>query len=294
MLWDILTHERVTDAVTEVSLTGQRTTIELGPVRERHLEVTVCRLPLRPAGFVIVTHDVTEAMRYEELRKEFVANVSHELRTPLTMIKGFVETLLGGAIDDPPRARQYLATVQKHSDQLERLVVDLLDLSRLDSSGAAPTMQPVRLDDVAARVVEELAPSTERKGQVLALSKAAALVMGDEAQLERAMINLVDNAIKYSGTGGRIEVAVAEDGAYATVRVTDDGPGIALSDQPRIFERFYRVDRSRAREMGGTGLGLSIVKHIAQAHGGSVELSSALGCGSTFTLRLPRGRVPRD
>jgi signal transduction histidine kinase len=173
-------------------------------------------------------------------------------------------------------------------------VVDLLDLSRLDSCGAAPTMQPVRLDDVAARVVEELAPSAERKGRVLSLSKASALVMGDEAQLERALINLVDNAIKYSGTGGRIEVAVAEEGAYATVRVTDDGPGIAPSDQPRIFERFYRVDRSRAREMGGTGLGLSIVKHIAQAHGGSVELSSALGSGSTFTLRLPRGGVPRD
>ncbi len=295
MLWDVVRNDRIIEAVAEVSLTGQRKVISLGPVQERYLEVMVCRLPLRPAGFVVVARDITEARRYEELRKEFVANVSHELRTPLTMIKGFVDTLLNGALSDPARAMQYLATVQRHSDQLERLVVDLLSLSRLDSPNAAPTMQPLHLDDVALRVVEQLAPAADRKGQVLALRAAdgCSAIMGDEAQLERALINLIDNAIKYAGSGGRIEVVVAEEGAHATVQVIDNGPGIAPADQPRIFERFYRVDRSRSREMGGTGLGLSIVKHIAQAHGGSVEVASAPGNGSAFTLRIPRGRSAR-
>src|SRR6185295_6320187 len=180
-----------------ISLTGQSMTVPVGPVANRYLEVTVCRLPLRPAGFIIVAHDVTETMRYEELRKEFVANVSHELRTPLTVIKGYVETLQDGAVDDRPRAMQYLATVQRHTEQLTNLVDDLLSLSRLDSTSAVPSPRPVHLGRIAAK-----------KGHKLVLQVADGLhpITGNPEYVERAVSNLVENAIKYTKENGLVRV----------------------------------------------------------------------------------------
>jgi two-component system phosphate regulon sensor histidine kinase PhoR len=289
-LWEIVPIEGVLKAVTEVSLTGQRKTIPVGPINQRHLEVTITRLPLRPAGFIIVAHDVTETKRYEELRKEFVANVSHELRTPLTVIKGYVETLQDGAIDDRARALQYLGTVGKHTEHLTALVNDLLSLSRLDSTSAVPKPRPVYLPHVAQKAVELMAPAAEKEKRKLVVRVAEGLppVIGNAEYLERAVQNLIENAIKYTRDGGLIEVIV-RGGAGGTnvIEVTDDGVGIAAPDLPRIFERFYRVDRSRSRDMGGTGLGLSIVKHIAQVHQGTVEVDSTLGAGSTFRITLP-------
>jgi two-component system phosphate regulon sensor histidine kinase PhoR len=288
-LWEVIPLEGVLQTVTEVSLTGVRKTVHVGPVSGRHIDVTVTRLPLRPAGFIIVAHDVSETMRYEELRKEFVANVSHELRTPLTVIKGYVETLIDGALDDRPRAMQYLETVHKHAEQLAELVEDLLSLSRLDSSPSIPNPRLLLLGRVAAKVVDLLGPAAAKKEHRIGLRISDGLqpVLGSPDYLERAVSNLVENAIKYTPEGGLIRIVVREEGGRAILEVVDNGVGIAADDVPHIFERFYRAERSRSRDMGGTGLGLSIVKHIAQAHGGSVEVDTAPGAGSTFRLRLP-------
>ena len=293
-LWEVIPIEAVLKAVTEASLTGEQKKVSIGPVGGKYLEVTITRLPLRPAGFIIVAHDVTEAMRYEELRKEFVANVSHELRTPLTVIKGYVETLQDGALDDRPRAEQYLATVQRHTETLTSLVDDLLSLSRLDSTSAVPSPRPVQLGKVAQKVSESMTPRAHKMGHKLVLQIADGLppVIGNAEYLERAMSNLVENAIKYTRGGageaaGLIKLIVRGEGGQLVVEVVDNGIGIAADDLPRIFERFYRVERSRSRDAGGTGLGLSIVKHIAQAHGGKIEVVSTPGVGSTFRMLFP-------
>jgi two-component system phosphate regulon sensor histidine kinase PhoR len=288
-LWEVIPLEPVLKSVTQVSLTGERETVPVGPVNGKYLEVTVCRLPLRPAGFVIVAHDVTETMRYEELRKEFVANVSHELRTPLTVIKGYVETLQDGALDDRPRATQYLSTVQRHTEQLTNLVDDLLSLSRLDSTSAVPSPRPVHLGRVAGKVTELMNPAAARKGHKLVLQVADGLhpIIGSPEYVERAVSNLLENAIKYTKENGLIRLIVRGEDGHTIVEVIDNGIGISADDLPRIFERFYRAERSRSRDMGGTGLGLSIVKHIMQAHGGTVEVTSAPGKGSTFRLKFP-------
>ena len=288
-LWEIIPIEPVLKSVTQVSLTGERQTVPVGPVNGKYLEVTVCRLPLRPAGFVIVAHDVTETMRYEELRKEFVANVSHELRTPLTVIKGYVETLQDGALDDRERAAQYLSTVQRHTEQLTNLVDDLLSLSRLDSTSVVPSPRPVHLGRVASKVTELMNPAAAKKGHKLVLQVADGLhpVTGNPEYVERAVSNLIDNAIKYTKESGLIRLIVRGEDGSTVVEVIDNGIGIAADDLPRIFERFYRAERSRSRDMGGTGLGLSIVKHIMQAHGGTVEVASTPGKGSTFRLNFP-------
>lgn len=232
---------------------------------------------------------ISQTVQYQELRKEFVANVSHELRTPLTAIKGFSQTLLDGAMQDPVKGPQYLATIEKHADQLANLVSDLLELSRLESHPDLPRHIQVDMDSTARKAVQLLLPTARKKNQTLAVEAVANLspVAGDPDCLERAVTNLVENAIKYTPQGGKIEVSLKTDANHVMVEVRDNGIGIPQEDLPRIFERFYRVDRSRSREMGGTGLGLSIVKHIAQTHRGSVEVASTPGKGSCFRLKLP-------
>ncbi|HEV2292960.1 MAG TPA: ATP-binding protein [Tepidisphaeraceae bacterium] len=288
-LWEVLPAEEILGAVAEVSLTGQRKTVSVAFRDGKQLEVTACRLPLRPAGFIVIAHDVTEAARYEELRKEFVANVSHELRTPLTLISGFVETLRDGAFDDPERARQYLATVQKHSEQLANLIEDLLSLSRLESDSKLRNPRVLRLPALVEKVRELLLPAAQKKNQHLSVEVRGdpPPALADVADLERAISNLLDNAIKYTPEGGTIRIVVSTQDRDPLVQVIDSGVGIPAGDLPRVFERFYRVDRSRSREMGGTGLGLSIVKHVVQRHGGTIEAASTPGAGSCFTIRLP-------
>jgi len=288
-LWEILPIEPVLKAVTEVSLTGERKTVSIGPVSGRYLDVTVCRLPLRPAGFVIVAHDVTETMRYEELRKEFVANVSHELRTPLTVIKGYVETLKDGAVDDRARAIQYLTTVERHTEQLTNLVDDLLSLSRLDSTPGVPQPKPVHLSRVAHKVAELMHPAAAKKGHKLIVQAAEGLhpIAGNPEYLERAIANLVENAIKYTKEDGVIKLIVRGENGHIVVEVSDNGIGIPAEEIPRIFERFYRVDRSRTRDPGGTGLGLSIVKHLLELQAGRVSAGNREGGGAVFEVVLP-------
>ena len=303
MLWEVVRVEAVLRAAGGV-LAGRDPgegagdgaaggSLRVGPVAGRYLEVTFRPFPSpeKPEGMVIVSHDETQSVRYQEMRKEFVANVSHELRTPLTAIKGFAETLKDGALHDPERGPRYLSVIEKHADQLTNLINDLLELSRLDNHADLPRSAPVDVGQAIGRAVELLQPAAERKRHTLAVAidPHLPLVAGNTDYLERAVANLLDNAIKYTPEGGRISVSASADGAFARIDVTDNGIGIPADDLPRIFERFYRVDRSRSRDMGGTGLGLSIVKHVAQAHRGTVEVSSTPGVGTTFHLKLPLG-----
>jgi len=293
-LWQVVRIDRIIKAAGEVLRSPQRMNLEVGLVGGRYLEVCVSPFPAAgaPQGLVLVAHDMTQSVRYQELRKEFVANVSHELRTPLTVIKGYVETLRDGALKEPERAQQYLATVERHTQQLTNLVDDLLELSRLESQPDLPRAVSVDLAAIARKAVDLLMPAAQKKNQSLTADLARVpVVVGNPDYLERAIANLIDNAVKYTPEGGQIIVSTREADAGALVEVSDNGIGIPAADLPRIFERFYRVDRSRSREMGGTGLGLSIVKHIVQAHGGSVDVTSVVGKGSTFRFTIPR---PRD
>jgi two-component system phosphate regulon sensor histidine kinase PhoR len=292
-LWQVVRNDQIIKAASDVVSGSQQKLISIGPLSTRHLDVTLCTFPTnapqgQAQGLVIVAHDITQSFQYEELRKEFVANVSHELRTPLTVIKGFVETLQDGAWRDQVKAPDYLATINRHTEQLTNLVGDLLELSKLESQGLSPTRAPVDLSFVLHKAQELLAPAVEKKKQTLTVDvKDLPTIKGNADYIERAVANLIDNASKYTPESGQIRLAAQSNGQYVVVEVSDNGIGIPAEDIPRIFERFYRVDRSRSREMGGTGLGLSIVKHVAQVHGGQIEVESTPGKGTTFRLKLP-------
>ena len=238
---------------------------------------------------MVVFHDITRLKQLENVRKDFVANVSHELRTPLAVIKGYVETLLD---EEPPTAetaKQFLGTIQRHTLRLEVLIDDLLSISALESQQALLDYTTVSIHVTAAAVVEELRSWAREKNITLALEIPADLpvVDADAQRLHQVFLNLIDNAIKYTQAGSRIQISATTDNNFLKVCVADNGPGIAVEHLARIFERFYRVDKARSRELGGTGLGLAIVKHIIQAHGGKVWAESELEKGSRFYFTLP-------
>ncbi len=247
-------------------------------------------------GAVIVLNDVTDIERLENVRRDFVANVSHELKTPVASIKGFVETLLDGADNDPVNARRFLEIISRQADRLASIIEDLLSLSRIEQSEGEGTLplERSRIADIFASVVADCGPRADERCiqfETRCLEDLVADV--NPPLLEQAVINLVDNAIKYSDPGDtvRLEAAVepGKDGSDLVIRVADDGAGIAAEHLPRLFERFYRADKARSRKLGGTGLGLAIVKHIVQAHRGTVSVESSPAVGSTFTVRLPAG-----
>jgi two-component system phosphate regulon sensor histidine kinase PhoR len=240
-------------------------------------------------GVVLLFRDVTEVERYERLRREFVANVSHELRTPVALVKGYLETLEDGALRDPERGPRFLAILRRHVDGLARLVADLLTLSELESRAETRPAEPV---DIAAAVDAVLVPfeaevARKRLRVVRRLPAGLPPVAAHRERVERAIRNLVDNAVKFSPEGGAIEISARARGGEVALDVRDDGPGVPPEDAARIFERFYRVEKSRSREAGGTGLGLAIVKHIMQQAGGAVAVRSEPGRGATFTLTFP-------
>jgi two-component system phosphate regulon sensor histidine kinase PhoR len=246
-------------------------------------------------GAVAVLHDVTRLRKLESHRRDFVANVSHELKTPLTTIRAAVETLLAGAASDPESGPRFLQKIDDQSARLQALIADLLSLSRLESEGLVRKPAPVDLRELVADCVERFGERAAGKRIRLALATggpAPATVLGDDGALAQVFDNLVDNAVKYTPEGGEVDVRIREVGARYAVEVQDDGLGIAERDLDRIFERFYRVDRARSRDVGGTGLGLAIVKHIVLLHRGSVHVASELGSGSTFTVFLPRAGEP--
>jgi len=239
---------------------------------------------------LIVLNDVTRLRQLENIRQEFVANVSHELKTPITSIKGFVETLLDGAMNNPDEARRFLGIIAKHADRLNSIIEDLLSLSRVEQEGEGHeiALEPGRVNDVVSAAIQSCALKAREKNVAIELACQDLLEARLNAELlEQAIVNLLDNAIKYSEQGSMVHVEISRGNGEVLISVRDHGCGIQKEHLPRLFERFYRVDKARSRKLGGTGLGLAIVKHIVQAHKGQVAVQSTPGKGSTFTIRLP-------
>jgi two-component system phosphate regulon sensor histidine kinase PhoR len=262
---------------------------------DRTIAMSVRATPLRDAagrtlGALIVLADVTELRRLERIRREFVANVSHELKTPITSIKGFVETLLEGALEDADKARHFLDVIGRQADRLQAIIEDLLALSRIEQESEERQIAIAEgaIHDVLESALGARAEQADAKGLHLRLACAPDLRAPINAPLlEQAVVNLIDNAVRYSNPGGEVEVQAEQIGNEVIIAVHDHGCGIAEEHLPRLFERFYRVDKGRDRALGGTGLGLAIVKHIALAHGGRVAVESVPGEGSTFRIHLP-------
>jgi two-component system phosphate regulon sensor histidine kinase PhoR len=239
-------------------------------------------------GVVLVLHDITELRKLERMRRDFVANVSHEFKTPLTAIQGFAETLLSGALDDRQNSTRFLKIIRDHAVRLSRVTNDLLKLSSIEAGKLELAVQPVVLAQLVASCVETV--RLKATGKRLALAAECdnhVEISADISRLREALLNLLDNAIQYTPPGGQVTVRVTQAEQQARIAVSDTGIGIPKLDQQRIFERFYRVDDARSREVGGTGLGLSITKHLVEAHGGRIEVESEPGAGSTFTIILP-------
>jgi two-component system phosphate regulon sensor histidine kinase PhoR len=249
-----------------------------------------------PPGAVLVFHDVTELRRLERMRQDFVANVSHELKTPLASIKAYTETLLDWALHDENVNVRFLERIEEQAERLNQLILDLLSLARLESGQELFEHRPLVLAPVVGSCVESHRQRAEARSLELSLDlgplDGETRVMADEEAIRQILDNLIDNAIKYTPDGGSVSIACRAEGELVSVEVADTGIGIPRDDLPRVFERFYRVDKARSRELGGTGLGLSIVKHLVQSIGGQINVSSRVGAGSQFTVQLPRYQVP--
>jgi two-component system phosphate regulon sensor histidine kinase PhoR len=308
-LWEVIRQRGLTELV-------RRALAEQEPLREeltwngpafRNLTAHAARLQGNVArGAVLVLHDTTELRRLERVRQEFVANVSHELKTPLAVIQACVETLLDGAIDDPHHRGPFLERIADQTQRLHNLILDLISLARIESGVEVFAFQPIPVAEAVLACLERHSARAESNGQHLEVERGGAVepfhamdngnaaqappavAWADEEAVGQILDNLVDNALKYTPEGGRIRVGWHTEDGQVCLQVLDTGIGIPERDLPRIFERFYRVDKARSRELGGTGLGLSIVKHLVQAMHGTVRASSVFGQGSTFQVRLPR------
>jgi two-component system phosphate regulon sensor histidine kinase PhoR len=243
--------------------------------------------PLSQGGTVAVFYDMTAFRQLEVMRRDFVSNVSHELRTPVTALRGAAETLLDGALANAEQARSFVEVIHRHSERLSELISDLLDLSRIESGEMKLASVPVDLAQVAEEAAEVVQAAARAKDLSLDLDLAGMRGLGDERATFQVLVNLLDNAVKYTPEGGKIRVSARVEDGFVRSSVSDTGPGIAAKHLPRLFERFYRVDPGRSREVGGTGLGLAIVKHLVEAMGGTVRAESELGVGSIFTFTLP-------
>jgi two-component system phosphate regulon sensor histidine kinase PhoR len=292
---EVFRDPELNDLIQETLATqqGQRRTLSLlsQPGKSFHVQSSLIQNRESGVGGVIVVfHDVTDLKRLERVRQDFVANVSHELRTPLTAIRGYVEALLDEDLGKASPAEKFLRIIERHTQRMEKIVSDLLLLSEMESPDRTVNRTPLLLEALISSAVETLRPLAESKKQTLQVKIAVPLspVSGDSQKIHQVIINLLSNAISYTQEEGHIAVEVQPVDGGAEVSVTDNGIGIPPEHLSRIFERFYRVDKSRSREEGGTGLGLSIVKHIVEAHGGWVNVESKAGQGSRFVFFLPK------
>ncbi|HEU4686089.1 MAG TPA: ATP-binding protein [Nitrospira sp.] len=301
---DVFNHPELSALIAAVlnTRTGQEAEISLSQTgRCLHIQASVAGGEREnEACAILVFHDITELRRLEKIRTDFVANVSHELRTPLTSIKGYVEALLDGAKNDPATATKFLEIVLKQSDRLNLILEDLLQLSKIESGQVLLKREPLHLRALIERTLAMIRPLAMKKGHslIVQLPPDFPLLVGDEERLGQVLSNLLDNAIKYTPEDGTIIVAARQIAATSAspdgkqdssieISVTDTGIGIPEADRPRVFERFYRVDKARSRELGGTGLGLAIVKHIVEGHSGQVWVEGNQPSGSRFVVRLP-------
>jgi two-component system phosphate regulon sensor histidine kinase PhoR len=282
--------DEILESARDDELGAVPTEIELPGLKPRRLLVHASPLSGSDERLLVVFVDVTELRRLESLRRDFVANASHELRTPIAAVRSATETLLDGALVDPRAAARFVDIIGRNAGRLQSLVEDLLELSKLESNEFKLKREPVELSKVVPIVLALFRERADKKGVRLAAEMPAELpaVEADARAVEMVLSNLVDNGVKYCASGARIVVSAAESDGRVRLVVSDTGPGIPAEHLPRVFERFYRVDAGRSRELGGTGLGLSIVKHMVEAMRGKVSVESTVGAGSTFTVSLPR------
>jgi two-component system phosphate regulon sensor histidine kinase PhoR len=296
-LLEVVRHATLERLIADALRTGQPMRSELSLTTspasgERHLAVSA--MPIRQladgtTGAVVLFHDITELKRLDQVRRDFVANVSHELRTPLSILRGYIETLL----DNPKTSREELSRVlnvmERHSKRLGLLIDDLLSLAQLESSNTKLELSEVRIRELFKNVIHDWKEKLDAKNLkvIVDLPPDAQTIWADETRLQEVLYNLLENAVKYSRENGEIRLQVERRESETVFCVSDEGVGISKDQLPRIFERFYRADKARSRELGGTGLGLAIVKHIAQLHGGRVEAESELGRGTTIRVVVP-------
>lgn len=287
---EVIRHSELKQLLDGARRSGDPATreIEVAGLKPRRLLVRVAPLAGAQRGIFAVFVDVTEMRRLESLRRDFVANVSHELRTPVTAIRSAAETVQSAAASDPAAASQFIEIIARNAERLHGLVEDLLDLSRIESRELRLNLQPLDLMPVCSHVASLFRERADKKQIRLVEDFPPALppARADRRALEHVLTNLVDNAVKYCGRGAEIRLRAVENGESLRLIVEDTGPGIEARHLPRVFERFYRVDTGRSRELGGTGLGLSIVKHLAEAMGGTVGVESTPGVGTKFSLTL--------
>lgn len=292
---EAIPHPEVIDIIEEVFMTEQNVRrqllLPLG-IERKHFEVSGAPIIGTNAewkGILIVFHDITSLKKLEQMRKDFVANVSHELKTPITSIKGFTETLLDGALEDKEALKMFLNIILKESERMQTLVMDLLELSKIEQKGISLNITKLSVDEVIKEVIPSLQNRFEAKQIDLSLQLEKDLwIDGDVSRLKQVFVNLMTNAILYTQEGGRIEVRAFDKEDQVIVEVEDNGIGMNPEELPRIFERFYRIDKARSRNSGGTGLGLAIVKHIIEAHDGEIFVKSKANEGTTFTVSLKK------
>ncbi|MCX7703971.1 MAG: ATP-binding protein [Planctomycetota bacterium] len=290
-LSEIVRNDEVTVLVKKALSGSDTESTHISTPSGYELELCTSSIPQpQHRGVLVIIRDVTEMRRLDNMRKEFVANASHELRTPVSLIRGYVETLNAGAAEDPVKRKQFLSVLEKNVNQLSNLIEDLLKLSSLDAGKMVRKEEKVDIRQLAFEVTEQFKELARKKELSLTFKSVEPhlMVIGDSALIRQAITNLVDNAVKYTNSGGSVTVEVRSENRQIFVEVTDTGIGIEKEHLPRIFERFYRVDKSRSRDLGGTGLGLSIVKHVVSAYGGEVSVQSEPGKGSKFTVALPQ------
>ncbi|GMA50064.1 hypothetical protein GCM10025857_14210 [Alicyclobacillus contaminans] len=288
---------RVSAAIDAVLMKGEAQRKELTLPADLSVELNVTPIfgtHSEVVGAVAVLHDVSQFRQVERMRSEFVANVSHELRTPITAVRGFAETLLDGAIENPELRRQFVQIIYDEADRLNHLVVDLLELSKIESGHSIFHFEPADLGVLAENAADTLRHQAEQHGLALEVHLPEAPVVAEVAaeRILQVLVNLIGNAIAYTPAPGRVDLTVLDGEATVQLVVQDTGIGIPQADIPRIFERFYRVDKDRSRRTGGTGLGLAIVKHIVEVHHGNIQVESQVGKGSIFRVNLPKRQMP--
>ncbi|TCP32098.1 PAS/PAC sensor signal transduction histidine kinase [Scopulibacillus darangshiensis] len=292
---DVIPHSEVTLLITETFKSGTALTKQLKlPIRIERKHFDVSCAPIldqneRLRGIVVVFHDITELKKLEKMRKDFVANVSHELKTPVTSVIGFTETLLDGAMEEPELQDKFLNIILSESKRLQTLISELLELSKIEQEHFEIKWEHVQMTELLDDTIMVLTEKAGEKGITLTDStKEAGIALGDPQRIRQIMINLITNAISYTSAGGKIQTEIKNMGDGVKLIVSDTGIGIEPNQIPRIFERFYRVDKARSRNLGGTGLGLAIVKHLVEAHGGRIDVASKPGEGTTFEITFKK------
>lgn len=294
LYWEVIWNQEINDSIKEALVQKRAVRKEINIIGPQESFFSMQISPVIDHGekllnLIAVFHDITELKKLEKVRAEFVANVSHELKTPLTAIKGFIETLKISAKDDPAAMLRFLDIIDKQAQRLENLVNDLLVLSSLETKEVKMNFMAESLDKIVSSVLALQKKAIEDKGHqvVLDIPENLPHVLADRHRMEQVFLNLVDNAVKFTPPGGAIKIQAQWENSHVRVEIKDNGVGIPLEHLSRVFERFYRIDKARSREVGGTGLGLAIVRQIISAHQGKIEVESSPGVGSTFRIFLP-------